>query len=217
MKASAVVMVVLSTFVLAGATAEPIKPLVVFGDAIGWTVQGSAAAQQTTGGRSLQAKSLGDYSSCSPSEKQVAEACLSAANARFNLTATHCEYDNRVAGCILQASCINLVTPELQAAVKKDKICALSDSDRKSFIASGIAKYQSTCPGVDIENIKLYGIKQVDAVCGGSTDVVAIVGISAAVVLVLAVAFCVYKNKKDARAASSESKAGRAVVVGIVV
>jgi hypothetical protein len=54
------------------------------------------------------------------------------------------------------------------------------------------------------------------ALGGGSTNVVAIVGISATVVLVLPVALCVYKNKKDAQAASSESKAGRAVAVANV-
>jgi hypothetical protein len=51
---ASVVMVVPSTFVLAGATAEliKIKPLLVLGDAMGWI--NIVPAQQTTGGRSLQ-------------------------------------------------------------------------------------------------------------------------------------------------------------------
>jgi hypothetical protein len=217
MKAS----VVLSIFVLAGATAEPIKPLVVFGDAMGWirAVQGSAAAQQTIGGRALQATPSTD--SCSPSEKQVVTDCESAAEAWFDLTQKNtCDelkYNNRVSGCMLQASCINLaanIPEELKASAKKVGLCV---SDRNSNIASQMAVYKSQCPSVDTENIKSFWIKALDAVCGGSsTNIVAIVGISAAVVFVLAVAFCVYKNMKDARAASSESKAGRAVAVGNV-
>ena len=221
MKASVVVMVVLSIFVLAGATTEPIEPLVVFGDAMGWirAVQGSAAAQQTIGGRALQATPSID--SCSPSEKQVVKACLSTATAGIDetlLEKNKCDalkVMNRIIGCMLQASCINFATPELQAEAKKDGLCALSD--RNSKIASDMAEFKSECPGVDMENIKLFTIKWLDAVCGGSTNIVAIVGISAAVVLVLAVAFCVYKNKKDARAASSESKAGRTVAVGNMI
>ncbi len=224
MKASVVVMVVLSIFVLAGATAEPIKPLVVLGDAMGWirAVQGSAAAQQAIGGRALQATPSTD--SCSPSEKQVFTACLSAATAGidetlFRLNPCYAlKVQNRIYGCILQARCIKLATnipEELQAEAKRGGLCV---SDRKSKIASLMAVFNRQCPGNDTENIEFLYIKVLDAVCGVSTNnIVAIVGISAAVVVVLAVAFCVYKNKKDARAASSESKAGHAVAVGNVI